>query len=71
MEQYFPNELAEYFEYLDTLRESGATNMYGAGAYLQDEFGIERKEASEILTSWMKTFSDDTPLDRASKAISA
>ena len=29
----------EYYEYLDALRESGVVNMFGAGTYLQDEFG--------------------------------
>ena len=48
----------EHKEYLDSLRESGETNMFGAGAYLQEEFGLERKEASLILVDWMKTFSE-------------
>ena len=26
----------DHFEYLDELRESGVTNMYGAGSYLAD-----------------------------------
>lgn len=30
----------EYFEYLDELRESGVTNMFGAAPYLVSEFGI-------------------------------
>lgn len=49
----------EYLEYLDELRESGVTNMYGAGAYLRDFFDdLDRKMASEILTYWMKSFSE-------------
>ncbi len=46
----------EVFEYLDDLRESGVTNMFGAGAYIQDEFGIGRKEASALLKKWMVNF---------------
>ena len=46
----------EYKEYLDKLRESGKTNMFGAGVYLEKEFGIGRKEAREILSEWMRTF---------------
>lgn len=48
----------EYLEYLDDLRESGATNMFGAGAYLEEDFGLSRKEARDILAYWMQTFSE-------------
>jgi len=48
----------EYFEYLDALRESGATNMFGAGAFLQTNFGLGRQEAGKVLSNWMKTFSE-------------
>ena len=51
----------EYFEYLDELRESGVTNMYGAGAYLEDEFYIGKREAGDVLIKWMKTFSERHP----------
>ena len=54
-------EMTGYFEYLDDLRESGTTNMFGAGAYLINEFGITRKEASKILSEWMRTFSERYP----------
>ena len=30
----------EMLEYLDMLRESAVTNMFGAAPYLQDEFGM-------------------------------
>ena len=46
----------EHKEYLDKLRESGETNMFGAGQYLQMEFGLEKREAREILSEWMRTF---------------
>lgn len=49
----------EHLEYLDELRESGATNIFGARAYLLDEFdALEEKEAGKILTYWMQTFGD-------------
>ena len=48
----------EHKEFLDALRESGKTNMFGAGRYLQEEFGIDRTEAREILLEWIKTFED-------------
>ena len=49
---------SEMFEYLDTLRESGVTNMFGAGQYLEQAFDIDRKEARDVLTEWMKTYAE-------------
>ena len=49
-------EYAEEFEFLDELRESGDTNMLGAGPYLQREFGYGRAEAMTILKLWMASF---------------
>jgi hypothetical protein len=46
----------EMFEYLNTLRETGVTNMFGAGPYLQQAFGVDRREAKNILLEWMKTY---------------
>jgi hypothetical protein len=48
----------EHLAYLDALRESGVTNMFRAAPYVADEFGIQNKEATEILIYWMKTFAD-------------
>ena len=46
----------EMFQYLDDLRESGVVNMFGATPYLQDEFGLDKREARVILAEWMETF---------------
>ena len=46
------------FEYLDALRESGVTNMFGAGSYVEDEFGLRRQEARDLLVEWMTTFEE-------------
>lgn len=46
----------EHLEYLDGLRESGVTNMFGAGVYIQETFGVTQQEALQILKYWMKTF---------------
>ena len=46
----------EYFRYLDALRESGVTNMFGAAPYLQGQFGLSRNESRVILIEWMETF---------------
>ena len=46
------------FEYLDNLRESGVTNMFGAGQYVEATFGLGRSEAGDLLVEWMTTFED-------------
>lgn len=43
----------EEFRYLDALRDSGKTNMFGAGAYLQRDFVIGKERAKDILLKWM------------------
>ena len=50
------NSKEEYFEYLDELRDSGVTNMFGAGAYLEDEFDLSKNDARDILFEWMDSF---------------
>lgn len=47
----------EYFQYLDDLRESGSTNMFGAPAFLERQFDLEYPEARQIVLDWMRTFS--------------
>lgn len=47
-----------HLDYLDALRLSGVTNMYGAGAYVEEEFDVDAKTARTILTYWMQTFGD-------------
>lgn len=46
----------EHLEYLDTLRETGVTNMLGAGVFLEEQFGVNKKDAAAILKYWIKTF---------------
>ena len=48
----------EYFEFLDALRISGATNMMGAGIYLED-LDLTKKESHAILSAWMQTYNED------------
>lgn len=49
-------ELEDYFGFLDDLRDSGVTNMFGASPYLEREFGLDRHEARDILLQWMRSF---------------
>jgi hypothetical protein len=48
--------LKECFEFLDALRESGVTNMYGCGPYLQEEFELSKYEARSIALAWMEQY---------------
>jgi len=49
----------EVCEYLNELRESGETNMYGARPYVENRFGIDRTEAGRLVTLWMTNFNDE------------
>ena len=44
--------------FLDVVRSSGVTNMFGAGSYIQEHFGVTKFEARDFLSEWMKTFSE-------------
>jgi hypothetical protein len=46
------------FDFLDNLRESGICNMFGSGVYLEEMFGINRRESKEVVLEWMNTFSE-------------
>jgi len=39
--------MEQYYNYLNDLRDSGVTNMFGASPYLQEEFGLSRYEGSK------------------------
>ena len=47
------------FEFLNRLRESGETNMFGAAPYLACGFDITRREASKILVEWMEWVNEE------------
>lgn len=62
-------DLVEHFKFLDRLRDSGRTNMFGAAPYLEQEFGMTRQEAPVVLGEWQRTFDGtSTAEDRASLA---
>lgn len=48
-----------YWIYLEKLRRSGVTNMFGAAPYLQKAFNLTRDEAIKILLDWMKNYNPD------------
>lgn len=54
--------MEKYFKYLEELRRSGETNMFGAGPFLQEKFPelrYDRKRATEVLLAWMKSFQEE------------
>ena len=47
----------EHLTFLDDLRETGVTNMFGARPYVMGKFPeLSEAEASEVLGYWMMSF---------------
>jgi len=58
------------FEFLDGLRESGITNMFGAAPYVQEELGVDKSTSRKLHTLWMETYDGETDVaTRAEKAL--
>lgn len=53
----------DHLEYLDALRESGVTNMFGATPYLEKAFkGLKKdNKARDVLLYWMSSFGERHP----------
>jgi aryl-alcohol dehydrogenase-like predicted oxidoreductase len=49
-------QLVETFEYLDSLRESGAVNMFGAASYVAKDLGHDKATARSLVAMWMKSY---------------
>lgn len=47
-----------HLKYLDVLRDSGETNMFGAGTYLSEAFDLDPAISRKILKYWMTSFSE-------------
>ena len=63
IQEFFSKPLEEnvdkkYSDFLVALRDSGITNMFGAAPYLQSEFGLDKREAREVLANWMRSFGE-------------
>lgn len=59
----------EHLTYLDHLRESGVTNMFGAASFLEETFDDlagdqpsfhSSRKAKAVLAYWMSTFGQET-----------
>jgi len=61
MAQQLVDETLRHFKFLVKLRNSGATNMWGASPYLQRACSVSRSEAKDILIGWIQSF--DLPED--------
>lgn len=46
------------FDFLEDLRQSGDTNMFGAGPYVQRAFGLSKEEARDVCLKWMELHDD-------------
>jgi hypothetical protein len=53
----------EVLEFLNILRDSGATNMFGATPYIKDEFDLDSEESKRLLMLWMENFNDEGKYD--------
>ena len=52
----------EMLVFLDNLRESGVTNMFGAGSYVEEEFPeLTRTKARMTVSYWMASFASRHP----------
>tara|TARA_R100001443_G_scaffold72179_1_gene80309 strand:+ start:22081 stop:22281 length:201 start_codon:yes stop_codon:yes gene_type:complete len=51
-------EWIEYYVYLEELRQSGETNMFGASPYLESVFGLGRRKAIKVLSNWMENYDE-------------
>ena len=49
----------KYWIYLENLRRSGRTNMFGSASYLRDEFDLTDNEAVAIVSDWMEHYNPD------------
>ena len=46
----------EVFRFLDSIRESGSINMFGASPVIAEMFEVDKREARRLLGAWMKQF---------------
>jgi hypothetical protein len=59
-------QVADAFAFLDTLREFGEVNMFGAATYVAEDLGHDKRTARDLVSMWMKSFDPEvTAEDRA------
>ena len=55
-DEEFNQNKNEVFLYLEELRESGETNMFGAAKFIRKDFECSKKMSIRYLSEWMKTY---------------
>lgn len=53
--------------YLNELRDSGETNMFGARPYIIRKFPVSSDEAKRLLMLWMHNFNNEGNYDTVSE----
>ena len=52
-------EYKDYYLFLEELRKSGVTNMFGAAPYLQEQFPeLDARGAKDVLLNWMNNYDE-------------
>jgi hypothetical protein len=47
-----------YYKLLEGIRRSGICNMWGAAPYLAELAGINQRQATEVLVSWISNYDE-------------
>ena len=55
-DEEFNQNKNEVFLYLEQLRESGKTNMFGAASFIQADFKCNQNMSRRYLSAWMKSY---------------
>jgi len=58
IDSQFDEMKKDVFEYLEELRESGETNMFGSTAYVMETFEISKVMARKFVSTWMESYKD-------------
>jgi len=58
-DEEFNQNKNEVFLYLEELRESGQTNMFGAVNFIQAEFECSQHMSRRYLVAWMQGYKDE------------
>ena len=63
-------QVADAFAFLDTLREFGSVNMFGAATYVAEELGHDKATSRELVSMWMQSFDSEVTAEvRARRAL--
>ena len=54
--EHLIDDMELFFDELNSLRDSGTMNMFGAPRWLRDNYDLSRDEAQHVFTQWTKTF---------------